>query len=97
MCELLALGGVYLFFGLTGPLGARCLSQIMGRLGGRIRVTVPPPVPADGVTQYVSNASQIGMLGRFHNAAARSTRRSSATRRRKRQTRRQWATAEEEG
>lgn len=60
--RLLAVVGVFLFFGLSGPVFARYLPQIIDRAAGRIKVTLPPTVPADGVTQYLSNASQIGML-----------------------------------
>ncbi len=58
----LALVGVYLFFGLLGPLSARYLAEIVERFGGGVEVTFPDPVPADGMTQYVSNAAQIGVL-----------------------------------
>lgn len=61
--RLLAIVGVYVFFGLTGPLTARYLSQILGRLGtDGIRVEFPDPVPADGIDQFIGNASQIGLL-----------------------------------
>ena len=61
--RLLVVTGVYLFFGLTGPLTARYLSAILGRLGTEgIRVEFPPPRPADGIAQFVGNASQIGLL-----------------------------------
>jgi ABC-2 type transport system permease protein len=61
--RLLALVGVYVFFGLTGPLTARYLSAILGRLGTEgVRVEFPDPVPADGIAQFVGNASQIGLL-----------------------------------
>ncbi len=58
----LALVGVYVFFGLLGPLSARYLGEIVERFGGGVEVTFPPPVPADGMVQYVSNVSQIGLL-----------------------------------
>jgi len=61
--RLVAILGIYLFFGLTGPLSARYLSAILGRVGPPgVKIELPPPVPADGVTQFVSNASQIGLL-----------------------------------
>jgi ABC-2 type transport system permease protein len=61
--RLVALLGVYLFFGLTGPLTARYLSQILGSLGTEgVRVEFPEPKPADGIAQFVSNTSQIGLL-----------------------------------
>ncbi len=62
----LALLGVYVFFGLLGPLTARYLRQILdaagGDLGGGTIIELPPPVPADGLNQYTSNAMQLGTL-----------------------------------
>jgi ABC-2 type transport system permease protein len=58
----IALLGVYLFFGLLGPLTARYVEAIVKNFGGGIQITVPPPVPADGMTNYISNAIQIGLL-----------------------------------
>ncbi|HSG79231.1 MAG TPA: hypothetical protein VLD62_06615 [Acidimicrobiia bacterium] len=60
--RLPALIGVYLFFGLIGPLTARYIGDIVERFGGEVTVIFPDPVPADGIAQYVSNASQIGVL-----------------------------------
>ena len=61
--RLVVIVGVYLFFGLTGPLTAAYLSQILSGLGTEgVRVEFPEPVPADGVSQFVGNASQIGLL-----------------------------------
>lgn len=57
-----ALVGVFLFFGLLGPLTARYLGEILERYGGEMQVTVPDPVPVDGITQFVANAVQIGVL-----------------------------------
>jgi len=58
----IALVGVYVFFGLLGPLTARYLAEILERFGGGVEVTFPPPVPADGMIQYISNVSQMGLL-----------------------------------
>jgi ABC-2 type transport system permease protein len=61
--RLLALGVVYAFFGLTGPLTARYLGQILGTLGTEgVQVLFPEPTPADGIAQFVGNASQICLL-----------------------------------
>ncbi len=59
-----ALVGVYVAFGLVGPLTARYIKEILSRVGsadGTV-ITVPDPTPADGMVQFVSNASQIGTL-----------------------------------
>ncbi len=61
----IALVGVYLFFGLLGPLTARYLGEILDLAGGDLEgatIVLPPPVPADGMAQYVGNALQIGTL-----------------------------------
>ncbi len=58
----LALVAVYLFFGLLGPFTARYMGEIVARFGGGIEVTLPDPTPADGITQFVANAAQIGLL-----------------------------------
>lgn len=60
--RLIALVGVYVFFGLVGPLTARYLGEIVERFGGEVTVVVPDPVPPDGIAQYLANASQIGIL-----------------------------------
>lgn len=61
----MALVGVYVLFGLIGPLTARYLGEIVSLAGGDLdgaTIVFPPPVPADGMIQYVSNAMQIGTL-----------------------------------
>lgn len=61
--RLLAILSIYVFFGFTGPLTARYLGQIIKRFGtGGVRVEFPPPKPADGILQFTSNVSQIGLL-----------------------------------
>ena len=52
----------YLFFGLLGPITARYMGEIFARFGEDVTVTFPDPTPADGITQFVGNASQIGVL-----------------------------------
>jgi len=61
--RLLAILGVYVFFGLTGPLTVRYLSHILERLGtAGIEVRFPAPVPADGIAQFTGDAAQIGLM-----------------------------------
>lgn len=59
-----ALAGVYVAFGLMGPLSARYMKEILARFGSSdgMVITVPDPTPADGLVQFVGNASQIGTL-----------------------------------
>ncbi len=60
----LALLGVYVFFGIIGPLTARYLSEFIDFLGGTegMEIEFPPPVPSEAMVQYASNAMQIGTL-----------------------------------
>ena len=60
--RLVALIGVYVFFGLLGPVTARYMGDILERFGGDVVVQFPDPVPADGIAQFTSNANQIGLL-----------------------------------
>lgn len=62
--------GVFAFFGLLGPVTARYLGEIMGRFGGEVQVVIPDATPLDGLLQYLSNASQIGLLAVVVVAAA---------------------------
>ncbi len=61
----IALLGVYVFFGLLGPLTARYLGVILSLAGGELEgatIELPPPVPADGMAYFVENAMQLGTL-----------------------------------
>lgn len=58
-------------FGLLGPLTARYLPEVMDSLGEDAVGALPPMTPPDGITQYMGNAVQIGMLAvAFIGAAA---------------------------
>lgn len=58
----IALGAVFLFFGLTEPVLTRYASQIFSRVGGGAEITFPVPTPAGGMSSYVSEVSQTGMI-----------------------------------
>ncbi len=60
--RLVALVGVYVFFGLLGPVTARYIGEILERFGNDIVVEFPAAVPADGIAQFTANANQIGLL-----------------------------------
>lgn len=62
--RLLVLVIVFMFFGFVEPLGAKYLAQLISHTGGadQIRVTVPPPVPADGISAYVNDAMLPGLI-----------------------------------
>lgn len=62
--------GVYVLFGIVGPLGARYLPEMLERFGGGIEVVVPEPTALDGMGQFHSNAGQLGLLAVLAVAAA---------------------------
>jgi ABC-2 type transport system permease protein len=58
----LALLLAYLFFGLSEPILTKYESQIVGRLGGGARITLPPVTPAAGVSSYFNETWPLGMI-----------------------------------
>lgn len=58
----IALAGVFVAFGLIGPVSARYLPDLVAHAGGGVKIIVPPPVPADGIRQFTGNATQIGVV-----------------------------------
>jgi ABC-2 type transport system permease protein len=59
----IAVLGVYGVFGLLGPVTARYLETIVESFGtDDVAVSLPDPTPADGLAQFVSNATQIGLI-----------------------------------
>jgi len=58
----LALAGVYLLFGLLGPVMAKYMQDIIDRLGSGVQVVAPDPTPKDGLTNYISQVSQTGLV-----------------------------------
>lgn len=64
--RLLVLVVVFAFFGLLGPLTAAYLPEIISLasqsedLGAAIEL--PDAVPADGISQYIGNISQLGLI-----------------------------------
>jgi ABC-2 type transport system permease protein len=68
--RIVGMVGVFLFFGFLGPLSARYMKEIVENFGGGVEVVVPEPVAADGITAYVGNAVQIGLLVAVGLAAA---------------------------
>jgi hypothetical protein len=53
---------VYLFFGFTGPLLVRYLDRLAKLGSSGMRIIAPPPKPADGLVNYVSQSNQTGLL-----------------------------------
>jgi ABC-2 type transport system permease protein len=58
----ISLGGVYLFFGLLGPVTAKYLQDIVNRAQSGVQVIVANPGPKDGISNYISQASQAGLV-----------------------------------
>lgn len=54
--------GVYVLFGVVGPLSAAYVQELVGQFGGEVTIIAPDPRPADGIVQFVGNASQLGLL-----------------------------------
>ncbi len=54
--------GVYGFFGVLGPVTGRYLAEIVGNFAGEVTIEVPDPRPVDGIMQFVSNTTQLGLL-----------------------------------
>lgn len=57
-----ALVAVFLLFGFAGPVGARYLPDLIKHAGNGVTIIVPKPKPADGISEFISNASGIGLL-----------------------------------
>jgi ABC-2 type transport system permease protein len=58
----LLLVGVHVLFGVVGPLTARYIDVLLQQVGGEMTVITPDPRPVDGLVQFVSNVSQVGIL-----------------------------------
>ena len=54
--------GVYALFGALGAVTARYFNEIVERFGEGMIVQSADPRPADGIVQFVGNASQLGLL-----------------------------------
>jgi len=60
--RLVALVATYVLFGLSGPVLARYMSDILQHVGSDVVVIAPTPTPLQGVSTYASNVNQIGLL-----------------------------------
>ena len=58
----IALAGVYLFFGLLGPVTAKYLQDIVNRVQSGVQIIVATPTPKDGIANYISQAGQTGLV-----------------------------------
>ena len=63
--RLIAVGAVFVLFGILGPLTDRYMKELMDAVGtqsGGFTVTVPPPSLQGALTQIVKNLSQFGVI-----------------------------------
>ncbi len=52
----------YAVFGVLAPIIVRYQEALFRNVGGGVKIETPPPTPAQAVTSYVGNASQIGLI-----------------------------------
>ncbi|MGI9667295.1 MAG: hypothetical protein ACR2N2_09360, partial [Acidimicrobiia bacterium] len=64
---LIAVFGV---FGVLGPLTAKYLPEIIGEIDPEAALQLPPLSAEDGISQYIGNIAQIGLLAVAFVAAA---------------------------
>lgn len=59
-----ALAAVYVIFGLGEPVLTKYLSKILSHAGGagKLRISIPAPIPSDGISAYVGQVSTIGLI-----------------------------------
>ena len=58
----LALLAVYLLFGALGPVMARYMSEILKHTDSNMTITVGTPRPVDGITNFLSQVDQTGLV-----------------------------------
>jgi ABC-2 type transport system permease protein len=58
----IAFGATYLLFGFLGPATAKYLQDIVNRVQSGVQVIVAHPTPKDGIINYISQASQTGLI-----------------------------------
>jgi ABC-2 type transport system permease protein len=60
--RLVALVGVFAFFGVTSAPLNRYMASMLEHVGGDVRIIASAPVPTAGFATYTANADQIGLL-----------------------------------
>jgi len=58
----IALFGVYLVFGLLGPVTAKYLADILHQVQSEMTIIVPAPQARDGIVNYLSQVTQTGLV-----------------------------------
>jgi len=58
----IALGAIYIAFGLIEPVITKYQNQLIGHVGRGVRIYLPPPTPPDAPNGYISEVSTIGLI-----------------------------------
>lgn len=58
----IALGAVYVAFGLIEPVATKYAGQLVKHVSPGIQIKMPPVTPAQGIGGYISNISTIGLI-----------------------------------
>jgi ABC-2 type transport system permease protein len=58
----IALFGVYLLFGLLGPVMAKYIGFFLENVQSEITIIAPAPTPKDGIVNYVNQVGQLGLI-----------------------------------
>ena len=54
--------GVYVVFGLLGPVMAKYMPDIVEHAQSEMTIIVPPPQPKDGITNYLGQVGETGLI-----------------------------------
>jgi ABC-2 type transport system permease protein len=57
-----SLAAVFVAIGLIEPVVAKYQDKLLAHVGNGVRITAPPPTPADGLNGYVSQVMLIGLI-----------------------------------
>jgi ABC-2 type transport system permease protein len=60
--QAIALGAVFVAIGLIEPIVTKYENKLFAHASAGIRVVAPPPVPADALSSYVSEAFLLGLI-----------------------------------
>lgn len=60
--RLVVLAATFAFFGLAGPITIYYLPELLASRLSELKLTLPPPAPADGITEFSEALSGIGLI-----------------------------------
>jgi ABC-2 type transport system permease protein len=58
----LTLLAVFIFFGLVEPVITKYQSKLLAHVGNGVRIVIPPPTPAEGMSGYIGEITGIGLI-----------------------------------